>query len=464
MGLLCPQLTRPALILSVLIRPTGSSEAVSSGGVLAAGGDVLMVQEFDLPKELARVANESFLGRDSSNATSVPHPGRGIREPASSLSAGLVKVESRVSANAVQAVPSTSFPQQFVDPRLAAATRRSKMACAQVLAALVVVAMAPILFYQGWWAFVSLSTLLLSLTVVQVAMKAALHNGLPYPYSLTAIHMLLTVLTAFAAGPPRPGELRMAVQTLPSSVAGGGAVLLHNVALTQASVSFVTMLGSCTPVVTYCLELALGSRTPTWKSAVPVIMACFGGALCVRGEHSSSLLAVLLVLFGCASRSVKSVWQQKLLVLDHLGPARLAAWGAVWTLALTLPLAAVWEGTRFFKAIPGASKFALGATLVSCVAAVLLNLSQWTSIRYLGPVMQHMFGNLQLVFVLILAAVWLDEGCTVQQVLGTVILVAGVLIAKASPAETMPSLPQKTRLTQVPKQGYQATGSKTEVP
>ena len=24
--------------------------------------------------------------------------------------------------------------------------------------------------------------------------------------------------------------------------------------------------------------------------------------------------------------------------------------------------------------------------------------SQWTSVRYLGPVMQHMFGNLQLVF------------------------------------------------------------------
>ena len=40
--------------------------------------------------------------------------------------------------------------------------------------------------FQGWYAFVSLSTLLMSLTLVQVAMKAALHNGLPYPYTLTA--------------------------------------------------------------------------------------------------------------------------------------------------------------------------------------------------------------------------------------------------------------------------------------
>lgn len=38
---------------------------------------------------------------------------------------------------------------------------------------------------QGWSALISLFTLLLSLMLVQVAMKAALHDGLPYPYTLT---------------------------------------------------------------------------------------------------------------------------------------------------------------------------------------------------------------------------------------------------------------------------------------
>lgn len=46
--------------------------------------------------------------------------------------------------------------------------------------------------------------------------------------------MLLTLLTAFASGLPKPGEFRLAIQTLPSSLAGGAAVLLTNVALTQA--------------------------------------------------------------------------------------------------------------------------------------------------------------------------------------------------------------------------------------
>eukprot|EP00435_Cladocopium_sp_Y103_P020909 s1440_g5.t1 len=330
---------------------------------------------------------------------------------------------------------SASLPPAMVDPRLRAETRQSKLLCAELLGALVVVALVPVLVYQGWYAFVSLSTLLMSLTLVQVAMKAALHNGLPYPYTLTALHMLLTVLTALASGPPRHGELALALRTLPASVAGGAAVLMHNVALTQASVSFVTMLGTCTPVVTYCVELFIGHRQATWKSGVPVLMACVGGALCVRGERSTSLLALLLVLSGCASRSMKSIWQQRLLVIDELGPARLAAWGAAWTLLLTLPFAMVVEGAGFFRHLPTASKHATGATLLSCFSAVLLNLSQWTSVRYLGPVMQHMFGNLQLVFVLILAAVWLDEGCTAEQVLGTVILVAGVLVAKASPME-----------------------------
>lgn len=340
-----------------------------------------------------------------------------------------------------------AIPPAMVDPRLRAETRQSKLLCAELLGALVVVALAPVLIYQGWYAFVSLSTLLMSLTLVQVAMKAALHNGLPYPYTLTALHMSLTVLTALATGPPRSGELALALRTLPASVAGGAAVLMHNVALTQASVSFVTMLGTCTPVVTYCVELFIGHRQGTWKSGVPVLMACVGGALCVRGERSSSVVALLLVLCGCASRSMKSIWQQRLLVLDELGPARLAAWGAAWTLLLTLPFAMVVEGADFFRHLPTASKHATGATLLSCFSAVLLNLSQWTSVGYLGPVMQHMFGNLQLVFVLILAAVWLDEGCTAEQVLGTVVLVAGVLVAKASPMERRHAAPRKAKAT-----------------
>ena len=53
---------------------------------------------------------------------------------------------------------------------------------------------------------------------------------------IEAIHMLLTMLTALAAGPPARREWQMALQTLPASVAGGAAVLLHNVALTQVGV------------------------------------------------------------------------------------------------------------------------------------------------------------------------------------------------------------------------------------
>lgn len=358
-----------------------------------------------------------------------------------------------------------ALPPSMVDPRLRAETRQSKLLCAELLGALVIVALAPVLVYQGWYAFVSLSTLLMSLTLVQVAMKAALHNGLPYPYTLTALHMLLTVLTALATGPPRPGELALALRTLPASVAGGAAVLMHNVALTQASVSFVTMLGTCTPVVTYCVELFIGHRQATWKSGVPVLMGCVGGALCVRGERSTSLVALLLVLCGCAARSMKSIWQQRLLVLDELGPARLAAWGAAWTLLLTLPFAMLVEGADFFRHLPTASKHATGATLLSCFSAVLLNLSQWTSVRYLGPVMQHMFGNLQLVFVLILAAVWLDEGCMAEQVLGTVILVAGVLVAKASPMEHLraPRSAERSERLRLSGQskGYAATITKS---
>jgi len=305
---------------------------------------------------------------------------------------------------------------------------------AKILGLFVCLALLPVLIWQGLWAFLSVSMLLASLTTVQVAMRAALHDGLPFPYTLTGLHMLLTVATSLLAGPPREGELKIAYKTLPASLAGGAAVMLSNVALTQASVSFVTMMGSCTPVVTYLLEISLGMRAATFPSAVPVVMAFVGGALCVQGEQTFSFPALAMVLMGCCSRSLKSVFQISLLNADGngqvLGPARLAAWGGFWTMILIAPAVILREGLGFFRALPNASSSSHIAALISCVSAVTLNLSQWSSLQYLGPVMQHMFGNLQLVFVLILASVWLHEDCTTMQWAGTLILVAGVVVAK----------------------------------
>jgi len=333
--------------------------------------------------------------------------------------AGLSPFGNTSSANV------TTFPQSLESEKWGRQIRT-----AQFLGASVAIALLPVLLSQGLWAFISVSMLLVSLTLVQVAMRCALHEGLPFPYTLTALHMILTVATSLLAGPPREGEIQLALKTLPASLAGGAAVMLSNVALTYASVSFVTMMGSVTPVVTYFLEISIGMRAASLPSVVPVLMAFVGGALCVHGEHSFSLAALCLVLMGCCSRSLKSVWQQSLLSVNNLGPARLATWGGVWTLVLITPAVIAWEGMGFFRALPHSSQKSQIAALISCVSAVILNLAQWTSLQYLGPVMQHMFGNLQLVFVLILASLWLNEDCTPSQWTGTGILVAGVLVAK----------------------------------
>jgi len=337
----------------------------------------------------------------------------------------------------VNAGNQTAWTRGQAESAATSAEASARLRNAKILGFIVCLALLPVLIWQGLWAFLSVSMLLASLTTVQVAMRAALHDGLPFPYTLTGLHMILTVATSLLAGPPREGELKVAYRTLPASLAGGAAVMLSNVALTQASVSFVTMMGSCTPVVTYLLEISLGMRSATLAGAVPVIMAFVGGALCVHGEQTFSFSALAMVLLGCCSRSLKSVWQLSLLndmqddgTGQTLGPARLAAWGGFWTLVLIAPAIIFREGLGFFRALPKASSSSHIAALVSCVFAVTLNLSQWSSLQYLGPVMQHMFGNLQLVFVLILASVWLHEDCTPMQWVGTLILVAGVVVAK----------------------------------
>eukprot|EP00931_Biecheleriopsis_adriatica_P016012 TRINITY_DN11955_c0_g1_i2.p1 TRINITY_DN11955_c0_g1~~TRINITY_DN11955_c0_g1_i2.p1 ORF type:complete len:346 (+),score=48.90 TRINITY_DN11955_c0_g1_i2:339-1376(+) len=332
-------------------------------------------------------------------------------------------------------------------------SQRNKLHTVQMLGTMILVAVLPVGLFQGAWAFASLMSLLISLTTVQVAVRAALHNGVPYPYSLTALHMLLTVVTSFLAGPRlQEKELRLALRTFPVSLAGGLAVILHNVALTQANVSFVTMLASCTPVLTYIVEVVGGRREASLKWSLSVILACIGGTLCVQGQSGGvSRLALILVITGCLCRSLKSVFQEVLLNAADVSPARLAAWGGAWTFLLTLPFVVCYEGAGAFHVVQVAPASSLMAVLASCAAAVMLNISQWSSLQYLGPVQQHMFGNLQLVFVLILASLWLGEDCSTQQLAGTLTLVASVLLAKVLPS---PYSQESIRIKRAPHMSY----------
>eukprot|EP00439_Symbiodinium_sp_Y106_P084766 s1237_g26.t1 len=187
-----PSTTSMWSLLAVWCCVTWPSLSTAVDGVLwSAGADVLMVSEFDKPS-LTLWLDERACQAAPQHAVGAAVPGAVVQSAPTSaqhrLVAGLSQQDNFNTPGTNQSVHavSTSYPQQLVDPRIAIETRRTKMICAQILGGLVVSAMVPVLVYQGWWAFVSLSTLLLSLTVVQVAMKAALHDGLPYPYSLTA--------------------------------------------------------------------------------------------------------------------------------------------------------------------------------------------------------------------------------------------------------------------------------------
>lgn len=167
---------------------------------------------------------------------------------------------------------------------------------------------------------------------------------------------------------------------LPISLVSGFSLLANNTALLYGGVAFVSMIHANVPFFTFSYELMKGRRGVDLRSAAAVLLVCVGSAFCISGEDSLSMTKAsslpLAIGFATASamlRSVRGVWQEEL-VCESLTPMRLVFWNGIWSLLISIPLAAFSEG---FKALPQlymVSFEAKMALLGSTVAGVLLNI------------------------------------------------------------------------------------------
>lgn len=299
--------------------------------------------------------------------------------------------------------------------------------------ALVVVAMSPILVQRGIVPFVIVLIYLTSLTLVQILFKMALESGFRYPYTITSCHLVVTTVVATCMDPAF--RLREAAATVPVSVANGLSVALNNTSLVYAGVGFVTMMSSCTPATTCAVELALRRREFSWGHLAAVLVVCIGGITCTTGEHAFSHVALMLTVAAAVLRSLRCVWQHDLLRKTGredqeaaISPCRLVAWSSLLFLMPLVPFAVHCEGSAPWVQLPYASTRAQAGVVGSTLAAMVLNISQSVALQYVGPLMQHAVGNLQLVVVIFLASAWLQETVSLSQWGGTLMIVVGVML------------------------------------
>lgn len=300
---------------------------------------------------------------------------------------------------------------------------------AALLSCLALLATAPILLREGPKAFASTLAYVACLVLVKLLVKDALGSGYPYPYTITAGHMLITAVAASLFDRPR---LREALRVLPISLVSALSLAFNNTALVFGSAAFVTMIGASTPVITYLLELGRsGSLSDKPGRSLAVAVVCAGAVLCMKGESSFSAFAMILALLANLGRSLKTVWQNDLLCVD-VSACRIVAWTGTWGLALMLPAVYQREGMAAIHHFGQVSIHCKMVVIISAIVAAGLNIVQCFVLQYLGSTLQNVIGNLQILMVLLLATVWLKETVTSLQWAGVLLIVVGCVCTKVS--------------------------------
>lgn len=291
---------------------------------------------------------------------------------------------------------------------------------------LLLIALSPVLYSQGPKAFLAVVMYIISICFVKVFAKQAFNQGFKFPYTLTAMHMLATAIVSSLIDRPLLTE---AVSTLRISAVKAISLGLNNSALLFGTAAFVSVIGALTPCTTFAVDVARTRQMPLFRTAA-ILVACAGAAICTGGELKFSLAALLLALGACLARSLKTVWSHDLLEAN-VGVYRLVAWSSIWSFVIMLIVGLSVEGREPYRQLPALSGKGLTGLLVSCVAAAILNILQCFVLKFLGPVVQNIFGSLELVAVIILAVVLLGEQVTRLEWIGAILVCLGCAAVKA---------------------------------
>jgi len=319
---------------------------------------------------------------------------------------------------------SLPFPLDEPDDAVLVDPRQAHIAC-YALCCLMALGISPVLWQKGLSAFAMVALYLASLSAIKTLVRTAEQHGFMQPYSMTSLHMLVTALASGLLAKPKMSE---ALRVFPIAVVVGAALLLNNSALMFGGVAFVAMIGCSTPAITFFLQIAIGRASLTMQALLPLVVVCIGSFMCITGEKSATVLALLLSTLATFFRSLKGVLQHECLQ-QNMTPISLVFWSTFWGFLLLAPMALLTEVHRFRQACSTADAVGMRALLGSSLAAACLNVSQCFAVKIMGPLQLNVLGNLNLLMVVLIAVGWLGEVVTGMQYLGVSILVTGVLMS-----------------------------------
>jgi drug/metabolite transporter (DMT)-like permease len=265
-----------------------------------------------------------------------------------------------------------------------------------------------------------------------VVVKTALAE-LP-PVAFTSIRFALGAAVLLAVCKWREGSVLLPRRDL-AQLAVLGAIgfavyqALWTTALDHTTAADSALLIAATPIITALIAAAIGSDRLTPLMIVGALVSFSGVALVVLGSTGAGFearaLGNILTLVAAALWAVYVAFGAP--VLRRHSPLRTTTWTVGFGTLFMLPLG-MWE---YAQADPHPTIVSLVAILYAGFISVSFgNVVQFWGVKILGPTQAVNFQFLVPALAVVLAAIFLNEEIRAEQVIGGIVIVLGIVVAR----------------------------------
>jgi drug/metabolite transporter (DMT)-like permease len=206
--------------------------------------------------------------------------------------------------------------------------------------------------------------------------------------------------------------------------------ILWSVALQDIPAGDSALLIATTPVITALLAVTNGADTLTRTKLLGSLVSFAGVGVIVSAGHGlsigSALVGDVLTLVAALCWSIYTAFGAP--ILRRHSPLRTTAWAMVGG-ALVLALPGAWQAIGLDWGAVRGDAWA-GLAFSAFLPAGVANVVVFNAIRLLGPTRITAYQFLVPFMAVILGAVFLSEGVRVDQLLGGLVIVLGVMISR----------------------------------
>lgn len=232
-----------------------------------------------------------------------------------------------------------------------------------------------------------------------------------------------------------PSRRQFSYLIMPIAIVFGLGIVLNNMALTFSTASTVEAIGATTPLYVAGLSVSIGRKVHTGLF-LPLSMVVGGVMFSVSSDITFSFSGVALAVLAAFLRGCKSVMHFELMTpQDDLGesnepvldPLSVLAWMSLPTAVMMVLWSGYSEGDQPFRHLTKNFNWSLVIAVgVSCLNAVLLNLTALYVLKDLGTVASQVAGQLKTVLVVLGSVAMLGDYVQPMQILGICIAFLGI--------------------------------------